>query len=212
MKRVIVFIPFVAISMMLSAQGFHFGPQIGFSSTSLIEKNELTGITPEYDLKIGYQIGAAAEIEIMSFVYVGASANFFQKGTRIADDWGNSKLKLGYIDIPIYIGYKVPIGNVSVFGNVGPYTSVAIVGKYESHIDMGGFEEDFEENIDFGDEFSSYKRFDSGLTFGGGVEFMQWQVKANYAFGFIDISTSDFYSAKNSVFNITCAYFIGRNY
>lgn len=116
------------------------------------------------------------------------------------------------MDIPIYIGYKVPLANISVFGNVGPYSSVAIVGKSHFHSEYEGHE--FEENhpVEFGSESGLIKRFDTGVVFGGGVEFMQWQIKVNYALGFVDIASADYISSKNSVLNVTCTYFIGRNF
>ena len=193
----------------LSAQGLYFGPQIGISHTSFIEKNDWDG-TVEQSFKMGYQIGAAAELEIMSFLYVGAAVTFFNKGNKVVDEFGTSKLNLGCIDIPITIGYKVPIGNLSVFGNIGPYTCVAIAGKSVYHSNV--MDEEFENEVEFDPEFGYYKRFDSGLTFGGGVDFKQFQVKANYSFGFVDISTSESVSMKNSVLNITGTYFIGRNF
>ncbi|MDD2633905.1 MAG: porin family protein [Bacteroidales bacterium] len=210
MKKLIILCFFVSVTAMLNAQGFHLGPQVGFSMTSFIEKDDFS--TPDYSLKMGYQLGLAAEFEIMSFVYVGASVSFFEKGTKIVNSFSKSKLKLGYMDIPIYIGYKIPLANISVFGNVGPYSSVAVVGKSQFHSEVDEYE--FEENhpVEFGSELGTIKRFDTGLVFGGGVEFMQWQLKVNYALGFVDINNSEYTSSKNSVLNLTCTYFIGRNF
>lgn len=204
MKKIFITLVFSVIVLGIYAQGMFFGPQVGFSSTTLIEKNSLG--TVEKKLNIGYQIGVAGEIEIMNFLYVGASVSFFQKGDKQGDETFTAKTKLGYLDIPITLGYKMPIGNISVFGNVGPYTSVAIVGKSVFHYEV--MDENFEHEIDF----EYYKRFDTGVTFGGGVEFKQFQAKANYSLGFVDINDSELVSAKNSVFNITGTYFFGRNY
>lgn len=194
----------------LLSQGFSYGPQLGFSGTTIIEKDELWPVEKK-SLKIGYQLGVAAEFEIMSFLYVGTSLNFFQKGDKIIGESDTKKTRLGYLDLPIVIGYKMPIGNVSVFGNIGPYTSVAIVGKtsyiyeYEEHNSESSYP------IEFG-EFGEYKRFDSGVTIGAGADFKNYQLKANYYFGFVDINTSETITARNSVFNIVFTYFINRNY
>lgn len=204
MKKILITLAFCGIVLGISAQGMFFGPQVGFSSTTLLEKNSFG--TVEKKLNFGYQIGVAGEIEIMNFLYVGASVSFFQKGDKQGDETFTAKTKLGYLDVPITLGYKMPIGNVSVFGNVGPYTSIAIVGKSVFHYEI--MDENFEHEIDF----EYYKRFDTGVTFGGGVEFKQFQAKANYSLGFVDINDSELVSAKNSVFNITGTYFFGRNY
>ncbi|HOZ29334.1 MAG TPA: porin family protein [Bacteroidales bacterium] len=208
MKKILFIFILLSVFTTLNAQGLYFGPQIGLSHTSYIEKNSLDE-TVKQSFKMGYQIGAAAELEIMSFLYVGAAVTFFNKGNKVVDEFGTSRLNLGCIDIPITIGYKVPIGNLSVFGNIGPYTCVAIAGKSIYHSEV--MDEEFEHEVEFDPEYG-YKRFDSGLTFGGGVDFKQFQVKANYSFGFVDLSSSEFYSMNNSVFNITGTYFIGRNF
>ncbi len=209
MKKIVIIVFFLSLAGLMSAQGLSFGPQIGISKVNMIEKNALG--TVDHSFKMGYQIGAAAEFEIMSFAYVGASVCFFQKGSAIKDSFGSSHLNIGYLDIPIVIGYKVPLGNISAFGNVGPYTSVAMVGKSKSSFESGDETIEHEEQLEFG-ETGWYKRFDSGVTFGGGVEFKQYQIKLNYSMGFVDIVPGEFTSAKNSVFNITATYFIGRNF
>lgn len=210
MKKIILITVLIASITVLNAQGLYFGPQVGFSSTSIIEKSSLGSVDKK--IKIGYQIGAAAEFEIMSFLYVNGAVTFFQKGDKAGDDTFTSKTKIGYIDIPITIGYKVPLGNVSVFGNAGPYSSIAIVGKsyYHSGFDGVEFEEEFP--LELGGDMAYYKRFDAGVIFGGGVEFKQYQIKANYAIGFVDITEGETVKSKNSVFNITATYFIGRNF
>jgi hypothetical protein len=206
-KFIFISLLVVAISS-LNAQGLHFGPQIGFSSTSVIEKSSLG--TVDKKMKLGYQFGVAGELEIMSFLYINGAVTFFQKGDKMGDENFSAKTKIGYIDIPITVGYKMPIGNISVFGNIGPYTSVAIMAKSVYHDFISDFEEDHP--LEIGGDFGYYKRFDTGVTFGGGVEFKQYQIKVNYAFGFVDITEGEFVSSKNSVLNITATYFIGRNY
>lgn len=211
MKKIVIVLSILLLGTGLMAQGLSFGPQIGFSSTTLLEKNDFTGRVDK-NMKIGYQFGVAAEFEILSFLYVGGAVTFFQKGDSRGDDTFTSKTKLGYIDIPITIGYKMPLGNISVFGNVGPYTSIAIIGK--SYFQSGTGPTEFEEthDLEFGEDMGFYKRFDTGVTFGGGVEFKQFQVKANYSLGLVDITYSEFVTSKHSVFNITGTYFIGRNF
>jgi hypothetical protein len=206
MKKILIIVFLIAAVLTLNAQGFSYGPQIGISSTSVIEKSALGDV--EKNVKMGYQIGVAAEFEVMSFLYVGGAISFFEKGDKIKNDFGTFKTKIGYIDVPLTIGYKMPIGNLSVFGNVGPYTSIAIIGKSVMHSEFM----DETHPIEIGGDFGYYKRFDTGVTFGGGLEFKQFQIKANYALGFVDITEGETMTSKNSVLNITGTYFIGRNY
>ncbi len=212
MKSILTLIILVLGFEVILAQGLHFGPQVGFASTTLIEKNPAGSI--DKSLKMGYQLGATAEFEIMSFLYVGGSVTFFNKGDKIKGDGFKTKTNFGCLDIPINIGYKMPLGNISVFGSIGPYTSVTIFGKseYIMYDNNGDIEYEHSHDIEIGGEFGYYKRFDTGITVSAGVEFKQYQIKVNYARGFTDFTNSEFVKSYNSIINISGAYFFGRNY
>jgi hypothetical protein len=77
---------------------------------------------------------------------------------------------------------------------------------------MESMEEDAHD-IEFGEEPYTYKRLDTGLSIGAGVDYRQWQANINYSFGLRDLTTdSEFYYYKttSSILNISVAYFIGR--
>ncbi len=210
MRKILLCTVLIFLSVAVFSQGLYYGPQVGFSGTTIIEKNELSPVA-EKSLKIGYNLGVAAEFEIMSFLYVGTALTFFQKGDRIKDDFGTNKTRIGYVDIPLMVGYKMPIGNVSVSGTIGPYTSIAVAGRWVYHPDDGDEDHTYSSPMEFG-EMSYYKRFDTGLTIGAGVDYKNYQIKANYSRGFVDISRSDFATANNSVLNIALTYFLSRNH
>jgi hypothetical protein len=212
MKTILTVIILIFGFKVMLAQGLHFGPQIGFASTTIIEKGPVGAI--DKSLKMGYQLGAAAEFEIMSFLYVSGSITFFNKGDKIKGEGFKSKTNFGCLDIPINIGYKMPLGNISVFGSIGPYTSVTIMGKSEYIIydQNGNVEYEHSHPAEIGGEYGYYKRFDTGITVAAGVEFKQYQLKINYARGFTDFTNTDFIKSYNSIINISGAYFFGRNY
>jgi len=213
MKSIIFgIILFIFFSGSIIAQGLFFGPQLGFSSTTILEKSAIGDV--EKKMKFGYQVGVAADLELMSFLYVSGALNFSLKGDKMGDDTFKSKTKLGYIDFPINVGYKMPIGNISVYGSIGPYTAVVITGKshYEMYDETGNVVEEFDHEIEVGGEYGYYKRYDTGISVSFGCEYKQYQIKLNYCRGFTDITNTEFVKSHNSALNITASYFFGRNY
>ena len=221
MKKPILIIFLVSsFSATILAQGFHYGVQAGMSAATIVERNEWAGNLNK-NVKLGMQLGVAIEYEVLSFLSVSSAITFFQKGDKIKDQFATSRASIGYLDIPINIGYKIPLGNFKFTGMVGPYTSVALVGS-KSFTIAPDVEPDFEWNFEehghdayiddgssfFGEEIHSYKRFDTGISAGVKIGFKNYQISAAYSRGFVDIKTNETISAKNSVFNIALIYFI----
>lgn len=219
MKKIQLSILILLFCNIVFSQGFHYGVYAGFGGSTILERNEWAGEV-EKSVKYGYQLGVALEFELFSFLSVGSDIGFFQKGDKIKDDFAVSKASLGYLDIPINIGYKLPIKDFKITIMAGPYAGVAMVGKKTLVLlpaTEPNYEWNFEENghdayIDdgtpvFGEEFHSYKRFDSGLTFGFKLGYKQYRLSANYTMGLTDIKPNETITAKNSAFNVSFAYF-----
>ena len=220
MKKLTLLFLIVFFCNLVFSQGFHYGVYAGFSGSTIIERNEWAGEL-EKSIKYGYQLGAAIEYELFSFLSVSSDIGFFQKGDKIKDEFAVSKASLGYLDIPINIGYKLPIKDFKITIMAGPYVSVAMVGKktltvlseiepnYEWHFDEHGHDAYIDDGTPvFGEEFHSYKRLDNGFTFGLKIGFKQYRLSANYAMGLTDIKPNETITAKNSAFNVSFAYFI----
>lgn len=203
------------------AQGFRYGAHVGGAMTSIIEKRAIDADIVK-STRFGIQVGATAEYELLSFLSISASISLFQKGDKIKDEFAVSKVRLNYFDIPIQIGYKLPIGNVNVSINIGPYTSVAVGGKRSfSLLDnntVPNFEWNFQEHGHeayadnstplYGSSWNSYKRFDTGVNFGLKIGFKQYQLNASYCLGFVDIKPNETITAKNSAFGLVFVYYL----
>ncbi|HOY39562.1 MAG: PorT family protein [Bacteroidales bacterium] len=208
MKKLITTFGLLLLAVVIFAQGFHVGPRAGVTVSNMITK--FNDGTVEYASKPGFQVGATAEFELTSFLYVGTTIGLYQKGYKNVVTPGVFTIRntFSYIDIPIEVGYKLPIGNFSIFGQIGPYVSVAVVGQSRMvNHDMPEYNETYSVY-----EYDEYKRFDSGLSFAVGGDYKQFQIRANYAFGFIDMNKYETYSSVNSTFGFSFAYFFGRDY
>jgi hypothetical protein len=202
----------------MQAQGLHFGPRVGMNMATFVEKDH-DYYNENKTTNIGFQVGATAELEILSFLYVSSTVSFYQAGSKMKDDFGSSRITLNNLKVPVEVGYKLPIGNVSVFGSIGPYMSVSMFGKYKFIPDPDNefMEEGYDYEVEFGDDPSwiSYKRLDTGLSIGAGVDYKQYQARLNYSSGLRDLSNdegtfSTYYKTTSSILNISVAYFIGR--
>ena len=190
-----------------SAQGLHFGPRLGMSVSNFIHFSESSDIQTQS--KLGVHVGATAEFEILSFLYVSTTLSLYQKGNKNEYPLGTSKSTFSFLDLPIEIGYKMPIGNISVFGQVGPFVSVAVAGRGRWIPDESYSDETSSYSLY---EYDNYKRFDTGVGLAAGIDYKNYQVRFSYSFGFINIEGHSSYSAQTSAFSVTGAYFIGRNY
>ncbi len=206
------------------SQGFYYGVHAGFSGSSIIETTDWGG-NVEKNMKFGLQGGVIAEYEILSFLSVSSAVSFFQKGDKIKDQFATSRASIGYIDIPISVNYKMPVGNVKFGASIGPYTSIAVAGNrsfvtpeeiepdFEWHFQEHGHEAYFYDDTPFfGDEWNSYRRFDSGISAGLKFEYRQYEINLSYARGFVDIKTDETVTARNSVFGISLSYFLNKKF
>ncbi|MDD3740841.1 MAG: outer membrane beta-barrel protein [Bacteroidales bacterium] len=222
MKIVFCIVFILLIGLFSKAQGLHYGLNGGFTASTIIEKSDVnSGINKT--LKYGYQAGVCAEFDLLDVIYVGTAINFVSKGDKFKDQFAVSKANFGCFEVPVYFGYKIPLGNFYISANIGPYSSIAIVGKRSFNVDDDPqneppFEWNFEDTgheayIDnntefFGEEWNSYKRFDSGISAGLKLGYQQYQISATYSRGFVDIRPEETIKSNNSVLNVSFVYFI----
>jgi hypothetical protein len=225
-KLSLIFVYIISIFSLQTSfsQGFYYGVHAGFNGSSIIETTNWGGRI-EKNMKFGIQGGVTAEYEILSFLSVSTAVSFFQKGDKIKDHFATSRATLGYIDIPINVNYKMPFGNVKFGASFGPYTSIAIAGNrsfvtpeevepdFEWHFEEHGHEAYYYDDSPFyGDEWNSYRRFDSGICAGVKFEYRQYAVNITYARGFVDIKSDEAVKARNSVLGLSVTYFLNKKF
>ena len=164
----------------------------------------------KYDSKIGFHVGARAEIMLPSVCngfYVNGAALISLKGAE--KDYGNildANIDSYYLDLPIHAGYKYIVGDdLAFFGEFGPYFGFGLFGK--SKVTSGN------ESVKvdtFSDEGGA-KRFDFGLGFRLGTEINKhFTASIGYDFGLVDVVADDEYndvpSVKNSNLYVSFGY------
>lgn len=220
MKSIILLIAFLTTIIVVKAQGLTYGVVGGMTAATIIEKSTIESDV-EKSLKYGYQIGVAAEFELYKMIFISTSLSYITKGDKYKDRFAVSKASFGNFEIPVYIGYKIPLGNVYISGNVGPYSSMAIVGKrtftekpevtppFEWNFEASPHQQYIDNNTSFyGEEWNSYRRFDTGISFGLRAGFKNYNIAASYSRSFVDIRPNETIHATNSVLSFSFIYYV----
>lgn len=220
MKSLFILFAGVLLSLSCVAQGLSYGVVGGMTAASIIEKSTIESDVQK-GIKYGYQVGIATEFELMKMIFVSTSLSYITKGDKYKDGFAVSKTSFGSFELPVYIGYKIPLGNIYFSGIVGPYTSIAIVGKrsftqkpevtppFEWNFEASPHEQYIDNSTDFyGEQWNSYKRFDTGISFGIRAGYKNYNIAASYSRSFVDIRPNETVTATNSVLSISFIYYL----
>jgi hypothetical protein len=220
MKSSLLFIVLLATISIAKAQGLNYGVIGGMTAATVIEKSTIESDVQK-SLKYGYQFGIAAEFELYKMIFISTSITYITKGDKYKDRFAVSKASFGSFEIPVYIGYKIPLGNVYLSGNVGPYSSLSVVGKrtftevpevippFEWNFEASPHQQYIDNNTSFyGEEWNSYRRFDTGISFGLRAGYKNYNIAASYSRSFIDIRPNETIKATNSVLSFSFIYLL----
>lgn len=189
------------------------GLQIGGHSSNILEKNNLPDwdeTKGDYQGRTGIHIGVIADLPFKegSRFFFQPSVLFIQKGRKFnqlfdttVSDIANirSKQLLNYIDIPLNIVYKLPMGKKSKFIiGAGPYASFFFNGRHEKETfaKNGAYQKDENKDLQVGNEPDAYKIFDFGFNALAGFEFGRVFLTANYSQGLNKFFTPKDYTAS----------------
>lgn len=177
-------------ALMLGAQGLGLRAGVNFQN---INGKDALGDQLENDLIAGYHAGLNVEVPLAPDFYFQPGIMYSTKGTQdnsqfLGQDI-NSKMVLGYLEVPLNLVYKPLLGTGNLILGLGPYLGYAITGK--SSGDIGDFDIEFKSSVDESDSENVFyfKRFDSGANLMAGYEFaggLSFQLNAQL--GLVDIN------------------------
>ncbi len=189
----VVVLVMLVLALPASAQ-LRFGVKAGVNiadaslSWSALDKGNVTG----------FHVGPSLEMGIpLTGLNLDLSVLYSQKGVKVDD----LTMKTDYLDVPLYLKWKIGLPIVKVFLQAGPYVSFRVAGDKLLDVPSKVI-----------DDVKS-KSFGAGLNFGFGVEvFKHLQVSANYGLGltnnFEAFKAEDLISkGKNRVWSVTAGYY-----
>ena len=164
---------------------------IGGVHSSTIKEDQSTD---NYKSRIGLHAGALLDVPISSSFSFQPSAMFTNKGRKFETDSLKAWQYVNYIDVPLNLVFKMPMGGSSKFIlGAGPYVSFLISGKEKSEATINGQMVTTEnQNLTRGSGTGEYKGFNYGWNALAGVEFSRFFITANYSHGL-----NDFYQPAN---------------
>jgi hypothetical protein len=132
--------------------------------------------------KIDFTGGILYDIAVTNSFVIQPQLNFVSNGGE--SDYYNSRLNLGYVEMPVNFYYRQKAANGFFIGG-GPYIGFAVSGKVKS--ELGDHE------IQFGNEYTDdYRRVDFGINLVSGYLLPNGlQFALNYSAGFTNISPVD---------------------
>ena len=166
----------------LYAQHTNFGIKAGYNAASVQITN-----SNDYDSKSGLHIGGLAHIHINQHFAVQPELVYSCQGGETT----NTKLKLGYINLPVLLQYMVDDGFRL---QTGPQIGFLVTAKQK----IGNVEVDIDDAYDAVDIAWS---FGAGYIFHSGVG-----IDARYNLGLNNISDDESFKAKNRVFQVGLFY------
>jgi hypothetical protein len=165
-------------------------------------------------LKTGFHVGVEADIPVAEEFYFRPGVLYSQKGAKL-DDPDDTKVNIGYIEVPLSFVYKPVLGTGKLILGIGPYLAYGIGGKVKSN--------DGDENIKFENKISLseamsgtpyVKGFDAGGNIFFGYEFSQrFFAQINAQLGMVNINPKiegvdddDRGKTKNTGFGLSVGY------
>lgn len=148
---------------------------------------DVDGDDLDYKLKTGFHVGVEADIPIAPEFYIRPGALYSLKGAKL-DDNADTKINIGYIEVPVSFVYKPALGTGRLILGVGPYVAFGVSGNIKN-------DDDLDEEIEFENEIelsqvgdAVLKGFDAGGNIFFGYEFSQhFFAQINAQLGMVNI-------------------------
>ncbi|WEK35775.1 MAG: porin family protein [Candidatus Pseudobacter hemicellulosilyticus] len=186
-----------------------FGIRAGVNFQNL-NGEDVTGDDFDYKLKTGFHVGVNAEIPLAAEFYLQPGVLFSMKGAK-ADDDNDTKVNIGYIEVPINFLFKPELGNGKLLLGVGPYVGFGVTGKIKGDGDDVDIE--FANEASGLDALRTIRRFDAGGNLLFGYEFSnKLSLQLNAQLGMLNIAPDiegvpdNDYKIKNTGFGVSVGY------
>jgi len=205
MKKLLSILMISAVALSAKAQTTYV--QGGLNLANITKTNdgqtEDNNILPTFNVGLMHRFGFSPVVALETgLLFTGKGSKAETYFTANGDNYVKSKFNPLYLEVPVNVVFKIPVGAGSnVFFHGGPYVAVGVAGKSISETKVGALVTRSEDNIKFSndDPFTSHqedaaydklKRFDFGLNFGGGFSFKHFILKANYGLGLAKINST----------------------
>ncbi|HEX2613537.1 MAG TPA: porin family protein [Fibrobacteria bacterium] len=140
---------------------------------------------------LGFNIGVGRELQMTPVFFLVPEVNLETRGQDASyhdEDYDiETKIKLLYLQVPVFAMFKAPVGRGVLDVFAGPSFGILLTGKGEAEINGTTFSGDIKDGV---------KPMDFGIEMGAGLEFpvgvdKAFFIRAGYYHGFVNILDSD---------------------
>ncbi len=211
--KYILFAVFVLFAFQTYSQTYRV--KGGVNLSDFLYKSEGVNYSNLYNITSpGFHAGASMENQISHGLSFETGLFVSLKGLTI-DALNNvysygGKLNLFYLDVPLTL--KTTFGRRGAtqwFLAGGPWFDIGFAGNVMALYNWAGDGQAVKEKVKWGSGEGEVKRFDIGVTVGGGIEFGDWEVGAFYDHGFPELLNGTVHSLKTRVWKISVGYTLG---
>ncbi|MEO6583328.1 MAG: porin family protein [Ferruginibacter sp.] len=234
MKKLFLIAAISALTFSAKSQT-SFGFQVG-GNYGNVSSEETSGSTTQElktDGRLGFLIGALAQVPLTSSLYFRPELNFIQKGAEFdfsENDLGityasKGDLRLNFIEIPLNLAYMAPAGAGNVFFTAGPSLGFGIKGKINSTQTASApgfpnqvssengdiiFDGKKDADVPVSDMDYHLKRFDLGLNASIGYKLANgFFLNLGYTYGLSNLEPNDNSSFKTKGLTLKLGYLFG---
>lgn len=225
------FLTLVCVSFFLIVATIHAQVSVGLRGGYVSSELDLTSAAGSADKSAtsplhSWQAGVFFNVPLFRNGYLQPGMSFITKGANLenkGEQGANlflpaaTRIKLQYLELPVNLVYKVPVGiGKLVFGG-GPYAAFSLRGDYELAIyNQGKLVQASSQRVDFNQDPNVFStdinlhRWDAGVNATAGIEFNCYvTVGVNYSQGLMDINKSAG-GLKNRYFGVSVGVLLNR--
>jgi len=209
MKKIVLIFLVTCIFMPLRAQ-FRYSLQGGLNVTTQIARN-YNADSARNQLLYGFNVGPSVDYLWVRNFSLHSGIIFENKGTRGHAEAGgiivDGVSRLLYLDIPLLARWNFRTENLVLFVEAGPYAGIGLTGK--AKIKIGDVSSSWDINWGNGSD-DHFKRFDYGVTGGGGLEWMRFSLEGCFSFGLANIYSvvQTGYEIEQRAFSVRFGYYL----
>lgn len=194
----------IAFAALFGANAYAQTGSVQFGVKGGVNVSNFTGDLDGIKSKAGFQLGLTLDYELAPSVYLISGLEYTVKGSKAKGSGDVMSMNLGYIQLPVHIGYKVPVSEATkLLLHAGPYVAYAAKGTLKE----GGASVDwFDKKYNLETTFFVPKRFDAGLGIGVGLEFGKVSVGLDVDYGLVNIYKNSGASIKNLSSGLSVGY------
>ncbi|MDR0864199.1 MAG: PorT family protein [Candidatus Symbiothrix sp.] len=172
-KSIFTIITLLVISMSSASAQVIWGLRAGASIPTL--SISAGGGSVSADGKFSFEVGPTLYYGLKDNWYLNSGAMYSLKRFDSGD---SETFNMHYLEIPLYLGYAIPLGSVQTYVQAGPYIGFKLSESFADRSEIF--------DADYYDE-SGVSNFNAGIGIMYGINIKKFKIEAGYQYGLANI-------------------------